>query len=412
MNRLFNEQSPYLLQHAHNPVDWFPWGEEAFDKARREGKPVFLSIGYSTCHWCHVMAHESFENEEIAGVLNTQFVSIKVDREERPDIDHIYMAAVTALTGQGGWPLSVFLTSDGKPFYGGTYFPPHAKWGATGFKDLLLSLAQAWREKHSDIMSSATEITELLQGPDHAEVGNVSSARPEAGHRPTEGLLAGTVVFAAAFRQLSAQFDPQYGGFGHAPKFPMGHNLSFLLRHYAETKEPSALAMVEQTLTAMGRCGMYDHLGGGFHRYATDQQWHVPHFEKMLYDQALLAMAYTEAYQITGNGFYRRIAEETLDYVLRDLRSPEGGFYCAEDADSVPGRVDGTAVPRCRGTIPLPEGGSVPGREGLFYIWSAEEIRKILGDQAPLFERYYNVKEEETSAPTRTANLPAKIFYF
>ncbi len=353
-NRLIHEQSPYLLQHAHNPVDWFPWCDEAFAKAGREHKPVLLSIGYSTCHWCHVMAHESFEREDIAALLNAHFVPVKVDREERPDIDHIYMNAVTAMTGQGGWPLTVFLTPERKPFFGGTYFPPVAKWGAVGFKDLLSSVHQAWQANAAQIAQSSQELTEALRQSRYAAADQAPQAIPK-----DNGL------FEAAFRQMASQFDPTYGGFGTAPKFPMGHSLSFLLLHAHRRKEPKALAMVEATLKAMGAGGIYDHLGGGFHRYATDGKWQVPHFEKMLYDQALLAFAYARGFQSTGNALYERIVRETLDYVLRDLTSPAGGFYCAQDADS-------------------------EGREGAFYVWTDREIQAVLDPKLlAVFAKYY-----------------------
>ncbi|MBI4309003.1 MAG: thioredoxin domain-containing protein [Candidatus Omnitrophica bacterium] len=352
-NHLSAEKSPYLLQHAHNPVDWYPWGEEAFEKSRREQKPVLLSIGYSTCHWCHVMAHESFEDEDIAAVVNAHFVAVKVDREERPDIDHIYMNAVVAMTAQGGWPLTVFLTPQAQPFYGGTYFPPYPKWGAPGFKDVLHAMAAAWNNNRQDILSSAGELTAVLNK--QVQAGPAHEAPLDAG------------VLDTAFRHLSSQFDRHNGGFGSAPKFPMGHTLSFLLRVYKNSGQAQALAMAEKTLSAMALGGIYDHLGGGFHRYSTDQRWHVPHFEKMLYDQALLVQAYAEAYQITGNFLYARIAQETLDYVLRDMTSPEGGFYCAQDADS-------------------------EGMEGAFYVWGQKEISGILTtEEAGLFDRYYGV---------------------
>jgi len=369
LNRLSREKSPYLLQHAHNPVDWYPWSTEAFDKARQEQKPVLLSVGYSTCHWCHVMAHESFENEEIAAVINDKFVAIKVDREERPDIDHIYMTAVTAMTGQGGWPLTAFLTPEAKPFYGGTYFPPFAKWGAPGFKDLLQTIAQAWEKDREGIVASSHEITESLQ-----EAGKSNGPRTQLD----------SAILDRAFERLSAQFDPRYGGFGHAPKFPMGHNLSFLLR-YAGAE---AVGLVEQTLKAMAQGGIYDHLGGGFHRYSTDRVWHVPHFEKMLYDQALLALAYAEGYQAAGNEAYGRTAKETLDYVLRDLTSPDGGFYCAEDADS-------------------------EGHEGTFYIWTRQEIEAVLGkEQAEVFNRYYGVQAGGNAANDPHGEFTGKNILF
>jgi uncharacterized protein len=358
-NRLLREQSPYLIQHAHNPVDWFPWGKEAFDKARKEQKIVLLSIGYSTCHWCHVMAHESFEDETIAAFLNENFVSIKVDREERPDIDHIYMTAVTSMTGQGGWPLTVFLTPDGKPFYGGTYFPPYAKWGAPGFMDLLHSVASAWHQDRLGITNSAEEITDVLRQASKGSPQNNSPLNPD--------------ILDTAARQMLGQMDEEHGGFGNAPKFPMGHNLSFLLRYYKRTKDNKALELVEKTLTTMVHGGIWDHLGGGFHRYATDRLWHVPHFEKMLYDQSMLVTAYVEAYQITGNLLYAQTAEEVLEYVLRDMTSPEGVFYSAEDADSV-------------------EAPGQKAKEGAFYVWSYNEIKDLLGVDADLFNRVYGVE--------------------
>ena len=352
MNFLSKEKSPYLLQHADNPVLWYPWGEQALAKARLENKPILLSIGYSTCHWCHVMAHESFEDEGIAAYLNAHFVSIKVDREERPDLDHIYMSAVTAITGQGGWPLTVFLTPHAKPFYGGTYFPPVAKWGSPGFMDLLKSISDAWASNQAQMLASSEEITRLLR-----------NAIPPAAQGGID-----QEILAQAYKQMFSQFDRQYGGFGGSPKFPMGHNLSLLLRYYKRSGQAEALGIVEQTLTAMAQGGIYDHLGGGFHRYSTDREWQVPHFEKMLYDQALLVMAYTECYQVTGNILYAEIVQETLDYVLRDMTDPQGGFYCAEDADS-------------------------EGREGAFYVWTEKEIVEVLGqDEAEPFIRRFGVK--------------------
>ncbi len=344
-NRLASEKSPYLLQHAHNPVDWYPWGDEAFEKARREDKPVFLSIGYSTCHWCHVMEEESFEDETTAALLNDRFVSIKVDREERPDIDGVYMNYVMATTGSGGWPMSVFLTPDRKPFYGGTYFPPEDRYGMPGFKSLLKELADAWKTRRSEIVESADSAAAFL------------GARRQKG----EAKVLGEETLAAGYTRFERIFDDAHGGFGRAPKFPRSHVLSFILRQGRRSGEPRALEIVEKTLKGMAGGGMYDRLGGGFHRYSVDGQWRIPHFEKMLYDQALLVATYVEAYQATGDAFYARIARETLDYVLREMTSPEGGFYSAQDADSEDPHVAGKK------------------REGAFFVWKKEEIEKILG---------------------------------
>ncbi len=353
INHLIDEKSPYLLSHAHNPVNWYPWGKAAFDKARHENKPVLLSIGYSTCHWCHVMAHESFEDEGISKMINDHFIAIKVDREERPDIDHVYMTATTAMTGQGGWPLTVFLTPQGDAFYGGTYFPPYAKWGSVGFADLLGSISRAWATDRGNILSSSLSITKGLLLRQQKAVSN-----PEA---MDEAFLDN------AFRQMRGQYDPANGGFGSAPKFPMGHNLSFLLRYHRRTLSTEALDMVKETLTGMARGGIWDHLGGGFHRYSTDQKWHVPHFEKMLYDQALLSRAYLEAYQVTASQEHARIAREILDYVLVDMTDPLGGFYSAEDADS-------------------------QGIEGAFYVFSQSEIEEALSKgPADVFNFCYGV---------------------
>ena len=354
-NRLINETSPYLLQHAHNPVDWYPWGEEAFEKARAENKPIFLSIGYSACHWCHVMERESFENEAIAALLNEHFVSIKVDREERPDLDDIYMTAVTAMTGSGGWPMSVFLTQDLKPFYGGTYFPPESGFGRPGFSDLLNGIAKAWDEKRDEIVESASGISEhvaaALSAP--AQSGAVDS-----------GLIRG------ALQQLKATFDENYGGWGGAPKFPSSSGIALLLRAYARSGDPQALRMAAETLDKMARGGMYDHLGGGFHRYSVDAQWLVPHFEKMLYDNGQLSQVYVEAYQLTGNPLYEKVAREIFDYEIRDMQSPAGAFYSTEDADS-------------------------EGEEGKFYVWAYAEILDLLGEEeGALFCRYYSVRDD------------------
>ena len=350
-NRLINESSPYLLQHATNPVDWYPWGKDAFEKARRENKPIFLSIGYSTCHWCHVMEHESFSDEEVAALLNKYFVSIKVDREERPDIDQVYMAVTQTMTGRGGWPNTVFLTPDKKPFFAGTYFPKETRWGLPGLMELLPKVAAIWQNDRENVLKSAQQITDLLAAKD----------KPNPGNSPDKSLLDKT-------RNLLADvYDPEYGGFGQAPKFPTPHILTFLLRRYHHNEDTQALAMVEKTLTRMRLGGIYDHIGFGFHRYSTDGQWLVPHFEKMLYDQALLAMAYTEAYQATGKKFYARTVREILAYILRDMTSNEGGFYSAEDADSE--RV-----------------------EGKFYLWTLPQIQKILGKkETETFKKIYTL---------------------
>ena len=358
-NHLISEKSPYLLQHAHNAVDWYPWGKTAFDKAKLEVKPILLSVGYSTCHWCHVMAHESFEDPDISRIINDHFIAIKVDREERPDIDHIYMTATTSMTGQGGWPLTVFLTPQGDPFYGGTYFPPYSKWGNPGFIDLLNSIIKAWQSDRENILSSGLSITKGLK----PEITQSSE-------------IMGKALLDRAFRQMRDQFDAANGGFGSSPKFPMGHNLSFLLRYNRQGDQPEALNMVQKTLTAMIRGGIWDHLGGGFHRYSTDQNWHVPHFEKMLYDQALLSRAYLEGFQVTGSVEYSNIAREILDYVLRDMTDPLGGFYSAQDADSFE-------------TI----GGDL--KEGAFYVFSQSEIELALGkDMAVIFNYCYGVLPE------------------
>ena len=364
-NHLIDEKSPYLLQHVQNPVDWYPWGKIAFDKAKKEDKPILLSIGYSTCHWCHVMAHESFEDAGIAKLINEHFIAIKVDREERPDIDHVYMTAVTALSGQGGWPLTVFLTSHGDPFFGGTYFPPYAKWGNVGFIDLLNSVAEGWQRDRANVLSSSRTITESLR---KLALPSSTTSTPGVEMVMDENLLK------YAFRQLRGQFDLENGGFGTSPKFPMGHNLSFLLRYHKRYEEPEALAMVERTLMALSAGGIWDHLAGGFHRYSTDAYWHVPHFEKMLYDQALLSRAYLEAYQVTGSLEYQNTARETLDYVLNRMTDKDGGFYSAEDADS----MDTTdfSISGAGGHM----------KEGAFYVFTQSEIETALGkDAAEIF---------------------------
>ena len=317
-NRLAFEKSPYLLQHADNPVDWYPWGEEAFLAAKTENKPIFLSIGYSTCHWCHVMEHESFEDPEVAALMNDTFISVKVDREERPDIDMVYMTVSQMLTGRGGWPLNIIMTPDKEPFFAATYIPKESRFGRTGMLDLIPSIGELWSTRQSEVLNSASEITAALQ-----------KATQDA-----PGQELGEPILHLAYDQLTERFDVLHGGFGNAPKFPSPHNLLFLLHYWKRTQNEQALEMVEKTLQAMRQGGMYDHLGFGFHRYSTDSQWLVPHFEKMLYDQALLAVAYIEAYQATGNGAYAQTAREVFDYVLRDMQDREGGFYSAEDADS------------------------------------------------------------------------------
>jgi len=361
-NRLAREKSPYLLQHAHNPVDWYPWGEEAFERAARENKPLFLSIGYSTCHWCHVMERESFENDEIARVMNENFVAIKVDREERPDIDRIYMLFVQASTGSGGWPMSVWLTPDGKPFFGGTYFPPDNRFGRPGFRMILERLGQSWRDDRARIEQSGVQVLEQLR--------QYSAVDP--GHA-----MAGPRALESAFYGFRRTFDARLGGFGQAPKFPRPSIHNFLVRYYAETRNREALDMVLLTLREMAKGGMNDHLGGGFHRYSVDDRWFVSHFEKMLYDQAQLAVSYLEAFQITRDDQYAAAARDIFTYVLRDMTDPGGGFYSAEDADSV---ID-SAHPHEKG-------------EGAFYIWSAEEIRAALGEAAAAIFCYrYGVRE-------------------
>jgi uncharacterized protein len=354
-NRLVNETSPYLLQHKDNPVDWYPWGEEALKRAREEDKPVLLSVGYSACHWCHVMERESFEDDETARMMNENFVNIKVDREERPDIDSIYMAAVQALTRHGGWPMTVFLTPDGAPFYGGTYFPPIPSRGMPSFQQLLLSVVDAYENRREEVLQNAQAVRDYLQASTAAVI-------PEAE-------TSGTELLDRAAGVLLSQLDRRFGGFGGAPKFPQAMNLEVLLRHHHRTGERSALDGVELTCRQMANGGIYDQLGGGFSRYSVDGYWLVPHFEKMLYDNALLSRLYLETYQATGDAFYRRIAEETLDYVLRDMTSEEGGFYSAEDADS-------------------------EGEEGKFYVWTPEELEAALDpDEARLAVRYWDVTE-------------------
>ncbi len=344
-NALINEKSPYLRQHAHNPVEWLPWGPAAFEKARKEDKPIFLSIGYSTCHWCHVMAHESFEDERLAEILNRDFVAVKVDREERPDVDRIYMLFVQASTGSGGWPMSVFLTPELKPFFGGTYFPPDSRYGRPGFRELLEHLSAAWKQERERVEASGANVTEQLRAL-------ASSAKAV--------LEPDRALFEAAFWQFRRMFDARWGGFGGAPKFPRPVVLNYLLRFYAAEKNEEALEMVAHTLRQMAAGGMHDQLGGGFHRYSVDERWFVPHFEKMLYDEAQLAVSYVEAYQITRDEQFAEVARDIFSYVLRDLRDADGGFYSAEDADS-----------------PDPENPS-HSREGAFYVWRQREIEALL----------------------------------
>jgi uncharacterized protein len=361
-NHLAGEKSPYLQQHAHNPVDWYPWGEAAFEKARKDDKPIFLSVGYSTCHWCHVMERESFENDQLAAILNRWFVPVKVDREERPDVDRIYMTFVQASTGSGGWPMSVFLTPELKPFFGGTYFPPDNRYGRPGFGAILERIAEAWSKDRARIMQSSGDV--IAQLAQYANASGPSTGTPNK------------AVLDSAFQHFRRMFDSAQGGFGNAPKFPRPVVFNFLLRYYARSPKQEtgqeALKMTLETLRAMANGGMHDQLGGGFHRYSVDERWFVPHFEKMLYDQAQLAISYLEAFQITRDPFYANIARSTLDYVLRDMTHPEGGFYSAEDADSV---ID-PANPKEKG-------------EGAFYVWSATELEPY-----PQFASAYGVRRD------------------
>ncbi|HEX7063635.1 MAG TPA: thioredoxin domain-containing protein [Bacillales bacterium] len=362
-NRLIAEKSPYLQQHAYNPVDWFPWGDEAFEKAKTENKPVLVSIGYSTCHWCHVMAHETFEDPEVAEMLNERFVSIKVDREERPDVDAIYMKVCQAMTGQGGWPLNVFVTPDQKPFYAGTYFPKESRFGHPGFVEVITQLYKQYKETPEKITNIGEQVTEAFQKHRHEK----QPIDPEILHK--------------CYRQLEEAFDPEFGGFGEEPKFPAPHQLTYLMRYYRWTGENQALEMVTKTLDSMADGGIYDHIGQGFSRYSVDEKWLVPHFEKMLYDQAMLAIAYTEAYQVTKLDRYRTVAKEILNYVSREMRDPEGGFYSAEDADS-------------------------EGEEGKFYLWTKDEILDVLGqDEGERFCEVYDITEEGNFEGKNIPNL-------
>jgi uncharacterized protein YyaL (SSP411 family) len=372
-NRLINETSPYLLQHAHNPVDWYPWGDDALARARDEDKPILLSVGYSACHWCHVMERESFENPEIARIMNDNFVSIKVDREERPDVDAVYMQAVQTLTGRGGWPMTVFLTPDGRPFHGGTYYPPEDRHGMPGFPRVLLAIAQAYRERRGDVLSTAESLTQRLE-----------PAVPDGSPDDASGLLS-TALLDEAAQRLASQFDAENGGFGGAPKFPSAMALDFLLRHHVRTGNRHSLEMVDVSLQKMARGGIYDQLGGGFHRYTVDGIWLVPHFEKMLYDNALLSRLYLRAYQVTGNPFYRRIVEETIDYVLREMTDPAGGFYSAQDADS-------------------------EGVEGKFFTWTISELVQELGpDDAPLMAKVFGASSTGNFEHTNVLHRPVDL---
>jgi uncharacterized protein len=355
-NRLARESSPYLQQHAHNPVDWYPWGPEALERARREGRPIFLSIGYSACHWCHVMERESFEDEQTARLMNEHFVNIKVDREERPDIDHIYMDAVQLLSGHGGWPLSVFLTPEGKPFYGGTYFPPEDRYGMPGFRRVLLSITQAFQERQEEITATTKRLMETLHASDQFDV---------------EQQPPGPALLIDAAGRLARAYDASHGGLGRAPKFPNTAVFDLFLRAYRNSGDRSFLDMVLHTLRQMALGGIYDQLGGGFHRYSVDERWLVPHFEKMLYDNALLVPLYLSAYQVSGDLFFATVARETIDYVLREMRNREGGFYSTQDADS-------------------------EGEEGRFFVWDREEVHRIIGDRdvAEIACRYWGVTED------------------
>jgi len=362
-NRLIKEKSPYLLQHAFNPVDWYPWGEEAFERARAENKPIFLSIGYSTCYWCHVMEREVFEVEDIASIMNDMFISIKVDREERPDVDRIYMQALQMMTGSGGWPMSIFMTPDLKPFWGGTYLPPESQYGQPGFIDVMTRINELWNENRGQLTQSADKLYEIL---------SKKASTDESSIRPYDKILD------AAFDIFKNSFDAENGGFGDAPKFPRTSTFGFMFRYAIRTGNDSAKDMTLHTLRKISEGGIHDHIGGGFHRYSTDERWHVPHFEKMLYDQGQLIVSYLEAYQITGEDVYSSVAKEAINYVLRNMTDANGGFYSAEDAESAPDAAH-------------PE----EKVEGAFYAWTSDDIKEVLGKKdAELFSYHYNVKVE------------------
>ena len=370
-NFLKNETSPYLLQHADNPVNWYPWCKEAFERARKEDKPVFLSIGYSTCHWCHVMAHESFEDEETARILNQYFVSIKVDKEERPDIDSIYMSVCQAFTGSGGWPTTIFLTPDQKPFFAGTYFPRVSKYGQIGLQELLLAIQEKWKTDRKTLLDSAEDVISHLKQKNESVILGQESEEIED---------ADVQLMETAFRHYMHLFDSKNGGFGHAPKFPAPHNLLFLMRYYEKSGNKEALHMVEKTLIQMYKGGIFDHIGGGFSRYSTDDSFLVPHFEKMLYDNALLIMAYCKAYQVTGKSIYYAVAKKTADYVLREMTSKEGGFYSAQDADS-------------------------EGVEGKYYLFEPGEIIEICGEEGKKFNQYFDITDRGNFEGRNIPNL-------
>jgi len=370
-NHLKKEKSPYLLQHVNNPVDWYPWGNEAFNLARMKNKPIFLSIGYSTCHWCHVMAHESFEDKEVAKLLNENFISIKVDREERPDIDKIYMSVCQLITGRGGWPLTIFMTPDRKPFFAATYIPKEARYGIKGLLELIPEIKNLWENNFKELLKSADEIIKTLQKFTKANIGKEFTK----------------AILDTAYNQLLNSFDEIYGGFSSQPKFPISHNLIFLLRYWKRTGDKYALEMVETTLEQMRQGGIYDHIGFGFHRYSTDNKWILPHFEKMLYDQSLLIMVYTEAYQATKKQVFKKTAEEIIEYVLRDMKSEGGGFYSAEDADS-------------------------EGEEGKFYVWGYDELKQILTPyEFNLIVKYYNIKKDGNFRPEIRINGNLNILH-
>lgn len=382
-NHLKNQTSPYLLQHADNPVNWYPWCDEAFERAKREDKPILLSIGYSTCHWCHVMAHESFEDTQTAEILNRYFISIKVDKEERPDIDSIYMAVCQAFTGSGGWPTTIFLTPQQKPFYAGTYFPKTARYGQVGFQELLLAIQEKWATDRQMLLESAEEMVSHLNRQAAGE-GRVSKSRAKGSSAIGSNIAKDDLnvhLIDTAFALYKRSFDKSYGGFGHAPKFPTPHNLLFLMNYYGKSRDEDAMEMVEKTLLQMYRGGIFDHIGGGFSRYSTDRYFLAPHFEKMLYDNALLILAYSQAYQITRSPIYREVAERAAAYILREMTSQEGGFYCAQDADS-------------------------EGVEGKYYLFSPGEIEEILGaETGKAFNEYFDITEKGNFEGKNIPNL-------